>query len=585
MHCSLQIYYSAHYTHVVFTRFSASLQVRKSTLDLTDNSSLLHFFMKGAFQLASSIIFFIYLGLCITELNWNYHHGILGPKIRSDNYRISGKFRNPDGGRRQRHQFFRIFNHGLLIGQFRESSSQASSYQLRSRKEQQSSNYSEWPSSWPCARTSKGRPRSFCDTNGCYSLAARITNSKCHVYQHSAKSNGKWNFEWKTDYSTTGFSYTTVAAVMQQHLRKTSEIYTTYPENNCDSCVTKCPPIYINGSITDGRSDFFCRKDLYLQSQYQVHGTIQVSQSHSKYEKCAIRTAYKLHRPILRTFICYQASSLLSVSAVWSSSCCMFSKAGTLQYVQWTSSYAAVYRQNPELRISEIKMCKLWRGTFCKQQLHLREKMQQKMNNVSAKSRTTTMKQQPPFVTSAEYPHVSTSNTRNTSDTRKRFLTGTATGATTSYSEAAKHHVPRSVVLAARLTSKTGALSHGSKDNSAEHPSPKQGSEQKSAEHQPITIDHRRKRGAAHALEPNTASKKSTVSETTASRTTTSENTTNQLPSPAETYDKIFAILMSQMEQLRPLFMIQDLGTKNIVRKMVKSIRELLDDLVELQSN
>ena len=215
----------------------------------------------------------------------------------------------------------------------------------------------------------------------------------------------------------------------------------------------------------------------------------------------------------------------------------------------------------------------------------LREKMQQKMNNVSAKSRTTTMKQQPPFVTSAEYPHVSTSNTRNTSDTRKRSLTGTATGATTSYSEAAKHHVPRSVVLAARLTSKTGALSHGSKDNSAEHPSPKQGSEQKIAEHQPITIDHRRKRGAAHALEPNTASKKSTVSETTTSRTTTSENTTNQLPSPAETYDKIFAILMSQMEQLRPLFMIQDLGTKNIVRKMVKSIRELLDDLVELQSN
>ena len=224
----------------------------------------------------------------------------------------------------------------------------------------------------------------------------------------------------------------------------------------------------------------------------------------------------------------------------------------------------------------------------------LREKMQQKMNHVSAKSRTTTMKLQPPFVTSTEYPHVSTSNTRNTSDTRKRTLTGTATGATTSYSEAAKHHVPRSVVVAARLTSKTGALSHGSKDNSAEHPSPKQGSEQKSAEHQPITIDHRRKRGAAHALEPNTAFKKSTVSETTASRSTTSEmvpetciskNTTNQLPSPAETYNKIFAILMSQMEQLRPLFMIQDLGTKNIVRKMIKSIRELLDDLVELQSN
>ena len=85
---------SAHYTHVVFTGFSASLQVRKSNLDLTVNSSLIHFFMKGAFQLASSIIFFILLGLCITELNWNYHHGILRPKIRSDNYRISGKLEN-----------------------------------------------------------------------------------------------------------------------------------------------------------------------------------------------------------------------------------------------------------------------------------------------------------------------------------------------------------------------------------------------------------------------------------------------------------------------------------------------------------
>ena len=42
---------------------------------------------------------------------------------------------------------------------------------------------------------------------------------------------------------------------------------------------------------------------------------------------------------------------------------------------------------------------------------------------------------------------------------------------------------------------------------------------------------------------------------------------------------------MTQMEQLRPLLTIQDLDAKKIVRKMVTSIRELLDDLVELQSN
>ena len=129
------------------------------------------------------------------------------------------------------------------------------------------------------------------------------------------------------------------------------------------------PFISMEALLMDDRISSAERISTYNPStKCMVHGTIQVSQSHSKYEKCAIRTAYKLHRPILRTFICYQASSLLSVSAVWSSSCCMFSKAGTLQYVQWTSSYAAVYRQNPELRISEIKMCKLWRGTFRKQQ-------------------------------------------------------------------------------------------------------------------------------------------------------------------------------------------------------------------------
>ena len=130
---------------------------------------------------------------------------------------------------------------------------------------------------------------------------------------------------------------------------------------------------------------------------------------------------------------------------------------------------------------------------------------------------------------------------------------------------------------------------HGSKDNSTEQQCNK--------------MDHRRKRTAAQALE-TPATKKPTASEATAQETTTPEpaasettvlestvsettalKTGNQLPTLAETYDRLFSVLMTQMEQLRPLLIVQDLGAKKIVRKMVTSIRELLDDLVDLQSN
>ena len=170
-------------------------------------------------------------------------------------------------------------------------------------------------------------------------------------------------------------------------------------------------------------------------------------------------------------------------------------------------------------------------------------------------------------------------------------------GANNYAASAAKHYVPRSVVLAARGTSKfaassiksTVSLMHGSKDNSTEQ--------------QSIKMDHRRKRTAAQAL-TTPATKKPTASEATAQENTTPEpaaskttvlestvsettalKTGNQLPTSAETYDRIFSVLMTQMEQLRPLLAIQDFGAKKIVRKMVTSIRELLDDLVELQSN
>ena len=223
----------------------------------------------------------------------------------------------------------------------------------------------------------------------------------------------------------------------------------------------------------------------------------------------------------------------------------------------------------------------------------LREKMQRKMNN--AMSRILATKQSPPPpVTSTAFPATLSGDI----DTRKRVMSDNSVRGVNNYAAAAaKHHVPRSVVLAARGTSKfaassiksTVSLMHGSKDNSTEQ--------------QSIKMDHRRKRTAAQAL-TTPATKKPTASEATAQENTTPEpaaskttvlestvsettalKTGNQLPTSAETYDRIFSVLMTQMEQLRPLLAIQDFGAKKIVRKMVTSIRELLDDLVELQSN
>ena len=100
----------------------------------------------------------------------------------------------------------------------------------------------------------------------------------------------------------------------------------------------------------------------------------------------------------------------------------------------------------------------------------LREKMQRKMNN--AMSRILATKQSPPPpVTSTAFPATHTGDI----DTRKRVMSGTSVRGANNYAAAAaKHHVPRSVVLAARGTSKfaassiksTVSLMHGSKDNS-----------------------------------------------------------------------------------------------------------------------
>ena len=47
----------------------------------------------------------------------------------------------------------------------------------------------------------------------------------------------------------------------------------------------------------------------------------------------------------------------------------------------------------------------------------------------------------------------------------------------------------------------------------------------------------------------------------------------------------IITVLMTPMEQLRPLLTVENPGAKKIVAKMITSIKELLDDIMELQTH
>ena len=213
----------------------------------------------------------------------------------------------------------------------------------------------------------------------------------------------------------------------------------------------------------------------------------------------------------------------------------------------------------------------------------LREKMQIKMNNAIRMSRTTISKPTPPLVTSGEFPTIPTS------DNRKKILTESLLK--TGKSFAAISHVPRSVALAARSSMRkttnmtafeSACLNQGS--NSEQHAvnqdnkiiseqSLKQGSNNKPTEQQSLKQDNR-KRSADQSLKSKEQIVREVVPTTNHSQLTADT---------AGTFDRIFTVLMTQMEQLRPLLTVEILGAKKIVRKMIKSIKELLDDLLELQ--
>ena len=130
----------------------------------------------------------------------------------------------------------------------------------------------------------------------------------------------------------------------------------------------------------------------------------------------------------------------------------------------------------------------------------------------------------------------------------------------------------KAVTIKAALSS--SGVHQNIKSKSVESQYPKEGSQDASTVEQPM-MQGNRKRSAEQSMQ----------SSTPVTDSMTSELASMQPLSTAETYDKIFTVLMTQMEQLRPLFAIQDLSAKNIVRKMIASIRDLLADLMDVQTN
>ena len=216
----------------------------------------------------------------------------------------------------------------------------------------------------------------------------------------------------------------------------------------------------------------------------------------------------------------------------------------------------------------------------------LREKMQIKMNDAPRKSRTAVIIPPPPLVTSGQFLTISASKNRKKTLTESLLKTGK--------SFAAISHVPRSVALAARSSMRkttnmtafgSACVNEGSNPEqhaanqdrkiiSSEQQSFKESSNTLQSEQQSLKQDNR-KRSSDQSLK----SKEQIVREVVP--------TTNNSQSAAETavtFDRLFTVLMTQMEQLRPLLTVENPGAKKIVRKMITSIKELLDDLMELQT-
>ena len=323
--------------------------------------------MKGAFQPASVpiTIFVFFLGICITEIHRNSHHGIFGPQIQSDNYRITGELRNVHGGRQWKHQFLGIFDNRFRVNQQSNSEKESNENQYHEGNANQRQRFTT--RTYPA--TNQERTWCICNSVRSNTLATRASSPECYVCKQDIKSYGKWNIiEWEKDYTSPGYCNSTVVTIMHICIWETCKVYSVSQEHQRNSSTCECASIHIHGSFINRRANYYSRKNTNLQFRNQNHGTIAISENQFEHEISTNGNAYQLSWEILCETFCHETGTMLSMSTIWTFSSCMFSKEGTLQYVQWTSSYSAVSRKNLKLRIGGSKMCKLWRETFCKQQ-------------------------------------------------------------------------------------------------------------------------------------------------------------------------------------------------------------------------
>ena len=465
----------------MFTRFSASLQVRSNQPSIS--SSTQHSkFMKGAFQPASVpiTIFVFFLGICITEIHRNSHHGIFGPQIQSDSYRITGELRNVHGGRQWKHQFLGIFDNRFRVNQQSNSEKESNENQYHERNANQRQRFTT--RTYPA--TNQGRTWCICNSVRSNTLATRASSPECYVCKQDIKSYGKWNIiEWEKDYTSPGYCN----SIMHICIWETCKVYSVSQEHQRNSSTCECASIHIHGSFINRRANYYSRKNTNLQFRNQIHGTIAISENQFEHEISTNGNAYQLSWEILcetiRCYRCQRFGHLAAACLAKKERCSMCSGHHRTQQclgkIQNSESVDLKCANCGEKHSANSNHCSV-----------LRENMQRKMNN--AMSRILATKQSPPPpVTSTAFPATLTGDI----DTRKRVMSDNSVRGVNNYAAAAaKHHVPRSVVLAARGTSKfaassiksTVSLMHGSKDNSTEQ--------------QSIKMDHRRKRTAAQAL-------------------------------------------------------------------------------------
>ena len=339
-----------------------------------------------------------------------------------------------------------------------------------------------------------------------------------------------------------------MAAVVHFSIWKTCKINTTYQEIDNDGSVTKCSSVYFNGGIADRRTYLYCRADYVLQSRNQDTRANKVSKSISKHENRTNRNTYQFPRKIWRSTICHKTSPLLALPTIWSYCCSVPGKNRKMQHLQWSSSHSTVSNKSSEFSNCNSKMCKLWRGTFSKQQQMSSFTRENADQNEQRNTEVTHYYQQ----TNTTISYIGEFPTIPTSDNRKKILTESLLK--TGKSFAAISHVPRSVALAARFSMRkttnmtafeSACLNQGS--NSEQHAvnqddkiiseqSLKQGSNNKPTEQQSLKQDNR-KRSADQSLK----SKEQIVREVVP--------TTNHSQSTADTagtFDRIFTVLMTQ---------------------------------------